>query len=145
MSFKIMPFFNSRILFLDDFNGDIIKEKYSNLSLIRDNGIILFQGYLIIKKHALKQFKESIKKLSSIFYIHANQKIILIYYNLREKNHFLYILFKIKALKGIIMPKTSLISKNAIYGYNFPFKMPFHPGPDINEPLPEDPGDDSDD
>ncbi|WP_269082273.1 MULTISPECIES: hypothetical protein [Acidiplasma] len=43
------------------------------------------------------------------------------------------------------MPKTSLISKNAIYGYNFPFKMPFHPGPDINEPLPEDPGDDSDD
>ena len=44
------------------------------------------------------------------------------------------------------MPKTSLISnKNNIYGYNFPFKMPFHPGhgPDINEPyVPEDLGDD---
>ena len=45
------------------------------------------------------------------------------------------------------MPKTSFASKNAIYGYNFPFKMPSHPrhGPDINEPLPEDPGDDTDD
>ncbi|KPV47088.1 hypothetical protein SE19_02550 [Acidiplasma aeolicum] len=120
---------------------------YSEKSTLT-NSIITHQGHIINKKQILKhpkQFKESIKKLSSIFYIHANQKIMLIYYNLREKNHFLYILFKIKALKGIIMPKTSLISKNAIYGYNFPFKMPFHPGPDINEPLPEDPGDDSDD
>ncbi|KQB34876.1 hypothetical protein [Acidiplasma cupricumulans] len=125
-------------------NGFIIDSE----KLISINGIITHQGHIINKKQILKhpkQFKDSIKKLSSIFYIHANQKIMLIYYNLRQKNHFLYILFKINALKGIIIPKTSFASKNAIYGYDFPFKMPFHPGPDINEPLPEDPGDDTDD
>ena len=28
-------------MFLDDFNGDIIKQKHSNLSLINHNGIII--------------------------------------------------------------------------------------------------------
>ncbi len=86
MNFKIIPFFDSRLLFLDDFNGDIIKEKYSNLSLIRDNGIILFQGYLIIKKHALKHFKESIKKLLSKIAFQVSKKIMLYPYVFDKNN-----------------------------------------------------------
>ena len=87
-------------------------------------------------------------KLKLIFSFHVNKKIMLYPYVFDKNNGCSLSFQNITQSKGIIIPKTSFASKNAIYGYNFPFKMPFHPGhgPDINEPyVPEDPGDEPDD
>ena len=63
-----------------------------------------------------------------------------------------FILSKMKALRGIILPETYFISLNDSIGSPFPFNIPFHPGewpeidyPDEPEYPEEDPGDDPDD
>jgi hypothetical protein len=100
----------------------------------------------------LIRFKESLKKLPSNFPLYPGQKIRLNTYVFHKKSIFLYILSKMKALRGIILPKTYNMSLNDSIGSAFPFHVPFHPGegPEIdypNEPEypEEDPGDDPDD
>ena len=141
------------------------------------NGIILPFIDAIPKKQWIKssiQFKESLKKLPSNFPIYLNKNLRLINVVFHRKITFLYILSKMKALRGIILPlrhfnskkygeKASMINvfymKNSPPGnYNrdaFPFNIPFHPGegPEIiypDGPLEpedpeEDPGDEPDD
>ena len=78
-------------------------------------GIILPHRDVIPKNQEIKhpiQFKESVKKLPSIFTIYHNEKIKLINGVFHRKSTFLYILSKMKALRGIILPETCNISLN---------------------------------
>ena len=122
------------------------------------NGIILPFRDAIPKKQGIKssiQFKESLKKLPSNFPIYHNKNLRLINVVFHRKITFLYILSKMKALRGIILPENYYISLNDSSRSVFPFNIPFHPGqgPEIiypDGPLEpedpeEDPGDDPDD
>lgn len=87
--------------------------------------IIIPSGHIIIKKCILKhlnQFKKPIRKLSSNFCFYGSKKIRSIYYIFNQKMHFLYILLKMKTLKGIILPKTYLMFKNDMLQDVFIFK-----------------------
>ena len=115
------------------------------------NGIILPFRDVINENHGIKpliQIKESLKKSSSNFTLHANKNLMLINGVSHRKNIFLYILSKMKALSGIILPETSFTSLNDISQDAFPFIIPFHPGkgPEIDYPdapvEPEDPDED---
>ena len=115
------------------------------------NGIILPFRDVINENYSIKpliQIKESLKKSSSNFTFHASKNLMLINGVLHRKNTFLYILFKMKALSGIILPETSFTSLNDISQDAFPFIIPFHPGkgPEIDYPdapvEPEDPDED---
>ena len=115
------------------------------------NGIILPFSDVIHKyqrTNRLIQFKQSMKKLSSKFTPYLEKKIRLYTYILNRKDTFLYILSKMKALSGIILPETSFTSLNDISRDAFPFIIPFHPGegPEIDYPdapvEPEDPDED---
>ena len=133
---------------------------FKRVSCLR--GIILpFRGVIPQKQsiNRLIQFKESLKKLPSNFSLYPGKKISLNTYVFHRKSTFLYILSKMKALRGIILPETCNISLNDSIGSPFPFNIPFHPGegPEIDYPdgpyepeYPEedpgdDPGDDPDD
>ena len=75
-------------------------------------GIILPPRDVIPKKQSIKrsfQFKEFLKKLSSNFPIYPGKKISLYTYVFHRKSTFLYILFKMKAFRGIILPETHSI------------------------------------
>ena len=122
------------------------------------NGIILPSRDVIPKKQSIKrliQFKESQKKLPSNFPIYRNKNLKLINVVFHKKSTFLYILSKMKALRGIILPETYSISLNDGSGSAFPFNIPFHPGegPEVIYPdgpvepeyPEEDPGDEPDD
>ena len=122
------------------------------------NGIILPSRGVIPKKQGIKssiQFKESLKKLPSNFPIYHNKNLRLINVVFHRKSTFLYILSKMKALRGIILPENYYISLNDSSRSAFPFNIPFHPGegPEIiypDGPLEpedpeEDPGDEPDD
>ena len=122
------------------------------------NGIILPFIDAIPKKQWIKssiQFKESLKKLPSNFPIYLNKNLRLINVVFHRKITFLYILSKMKALRGIILPENYYISLNDSSRSAFPFSIPFHPGegPEIiypDSPLEpedpeEDPGDEPDD
>ena len=131
---------------------------YNNLSSLTGlevatslNGIVLPLGDVINENYSIKpliQIKESLKKLSSNFTLHANKNLMLINGVSHRKNIFLYILSKMKALSGIILPETSFTSLNDISQDAFPFIIPFHPGkgPEIDYPdapvEPEDPDED---
>ena len=131
---------------------------YNNLSSLTGlevatslNGIVLPLGDVINENYSIKpliQIKESLKKSSSNFTFHASKNLMLINGVLHRKNTFLYILFKMKALSGIILPETSFTSLNDISQDAFPFIIPFHPGkgPEIDYPdapvEPEDPDED---
>ena len=131
---------------------------YNNLSSLTGlevatslNGIVLPLGDVINENYSIKpliQIKESLKKLSSNFTLHANKNFMLINGVPHRKNTFLYILSKMKALSGIILPETSFTSLNDISRDAFPFIIPFHPGkgPEIDYPdapvEPEDPDED---
>ena len=138
---------------------------YNNLSSLTGlevatslNGIVLPLGDVINENYSIKpiiQIKESMKKSSSNFTLHANKNLMLINGVSHRKDTFLYILFKMKALSGIILPETSFTSLNDISRDAFPFDVPFHPGlgPEIDYPdgpvepeyPEEDPGDEPDD
>ena len=145
----IFPFHVNKKIMLypyvfDKNNGCIL----SFQNIILPDNIIIPPRCFIIKKHALKQFKESIKKLLSKIAFQVSKKIMLYPYVFDKNNGCILYFENITQSRGIIITKTSVASKNAIYGYNFPFKVPFHPGhgSDINEPyVPEDLGDDTDD
>ncbi|AAT42937.1 hypothetical protein [Picrophilus oshimae] len=130
-------------------NGFIIHSQ--KITPLRD--IIIPSGFVISKNQiyqVLRLLKKQIKKLLSKIPIQVNKKNNAIYYVFNQKMDFLYIPFKMKALNGIIMPKTCLMLKNAIYQEGFPFKMPFpvrRPDniPDYPEEPDDDPGDDPDD
>ena len=108
---------------------------YNNLSSLTGlevatslNGIVLPLGDVINENYSIKpliQIKESLKKLSSNFTLHANKNLMLINGVPHRKNTFLYILFKMKALSGIILPETSFTSLNDISQDAFPFIIPF--------------------
>ena len=131
---------------------------YNNLSSLTGlevatslNGIVLPLGDVINENYSIKpiiQIKESMKKSSSNFTLHANKNLMLINGVSHRKDTFLYILFKMKALSGIILPETSFTSLNDISQDAFPFIIPFHPGkgPEIDYPdapvEPEDPDED---
>ncbi len=131
---------------------------YNNLSSLTGlevatslNGIVLPLGDVINENYSIKpiiQIKESMKKSSSNFTLHANKNLMLINGVSHRKNIFLYILSKMKALSGIILPETSFTSLNDISQDAFPFIIPFHPGkgPEIDYPdapvEPEDPDED---
>ena len=115
------------------------------------NGIILPFRYVTNENHGINpliQIKESLKKSSSNFTFHTNKNLMLINGVPHRKNTFLYILSKMKALSGIILPETSFTSLNDISRDAFPFIIPFHPGkgPEIDYPdapvEPEDPDED---
>lgn len=118
-------------------------------------GIILPPRDVISQNQSINrliQFKESVKKLLSNFPLYTKKKIRLNTYVFHRKSTFLYILSKMKACSGIILPETYPMSLNDSSGSAFPFHVPFHPGegPEVNYPNePEDPekdpGDDPDD
>ena len=115
-------------------------------------GIILPPRDVISQNQSINRlirFKESLKKLPSNFPLYPGQKIRLNTYVFHKKSIFLYILSKMKACSGIILPETYLMSLNDSSGSAFPFHVPFHPGegPEVNYPNEpeEDPGDDPDD
>ena len=118
-------------------------------------GIILPPRDVIPQNQSINrliQFKKSLKKMPSNFLIYPGKKISLNTYVFHRKSTFLYILLKMKALRGIILPETYFISLNDSIGSPFPFNIPFHPGewpeidyPDEPEYPEEDPGDDPDD
>ena len=114
-------------------------------------GIILPPRDVISQNQSINrliQFKESVKKLLSNFPLYTKKKIRLNTYVFHRKSTFLYILSKMKACSGIILPETSFTSLNDTSRDAFPFDVPFHPGhgPEIDYPEEpeypeEDPGD----
>ncbi len=126
MSFKVMTHFDYSNLFLIKFYGVKIKHNNKKLNENSIKGTIITLMDAIIKKHILKhlkQFKKSIQKLLSKIAFNVDKKIMLYPYVFNQKDNFLYILFKMKALNGIIMPKAYFMFLNHRLQINFYFKM----------------------
>ena len=129
MNFKAVSNFNQSSIFLVLFHAGKVKQNHSNLLLNACRGIILPPRDVISQNQSINrliQFKQSVKKIPSNFPIYPGKKISLNTYVFHRKSTFLYILSKMKALRGIILPETCNISlfswfKGAVFCYSFLF------------------------
>ncbi len=123
MNFNNITNFDYSNLFFINFNGAKIKNNNKKLNEKSIKGIIITLIDIINKNHILKQFKKSIGRSLYNFGLNVDKKIMSIYYVFNQKDNFLYILFKMKALNGIIMPKAYFMFLNHRLQINFYFKM----------------------